>query len=77
MADIEEDNIPTRIPDKRACEAFVQAELDASSARKLAGRGSVPVHRSRRFGGAAAPDEEAACYPAVLGICWRRRTGTT
>lgn len=67
--DIKEANILTGYPDKRACEAFVRAELQSPSARKVVGKSSVPVYRSRIFP-MTEPDanKAAACYyPAVLG----------
>lgn len=66
--DIKEANILTGYPDKRACKAFVQAELQSPSARKLVGKELVPVYRSRTFAMAPPDANEAACYyPAVLG----------
>lgn len=67
--DIKEANILTGYPDKRACSAFVRAELQSPSARKVVGKDSVPVYRSRTFPMAPPNAKEAAVsyHPAVLG----------
>lgn len=74
--DIKEANILTGYPDKRACEAFVQAELRSPSARKVVGKNSVPVYQSRTFA-MAPPDanEVAGYYPAVLGDLQSAQSG--
>ncbi|KAK1827511.1 CMGC protein kinase [Podospora conica] len=63
-SDIKEANIFAGFPNKKACKAFVKAELASPSKWKKVGQASFPVYQTRKFD--VAPDPRKT-YPAVLG----------